>query len=384
LAEDWESGGFGVYVHWPFCAAKCPYCDFNSHVVQEVDHVRWERAFVREIRRAGSLLPGRAVTSVFFGGGTPSLMLPSTVAAVIDAIAEVWSLPADAEVTLEANPTSVESERFRAYRLAGVNRLSMGIQALNDRDLRALGRMHDVAEALVAFDVARGIFGRISFDLIYARQCQTIEAWERELRRALALAIDHLSLYQLTIEPDTRFGELAARNRLRGMPGTDLAAAMYEATQGICAEAGLPAYEVSNHAVPGAECRHNLVYWNYGDYVGVGPGAHGRLTINGERHSTTATRSPLPWLTASEDGADSFSDEPLGPGTQGTELLMMGLRLADGICIDRYEQLSRRRLDRALLMQIEADGLIETSAGRLRATPQGRLVLNAIVEALLP
>ncbi len=340
-AEDWRAGGFGVYVHWPFCAAKCPYCDFNSHVRRGVDQARWRRALVAEIAAAARAAPGRVVDTVFFGGGTPSLMPPETVAAVLAAIAAGWTLAPDAEITLEANPTSVEAGRFRGYRDAGVNRLSMGVQALNDADLRALGRMHDTAEAVRAFAVARGIFPRVSFDLIYARQGQTLADWRAELGRALALAIDHLSLYQLTIEPDTRFGELAARGRLRGLPDAALAADMYLATQEICAAAGLAGYEISNHARPGAESRHNLVYWRYGDYAGIGPGAHARLTDATARWALESLRQPEAWLAAVEtEGSGIAARTQVAPAEQATEMLLMGLRLAEGIDPRRYAALN--------------------------------------------
>ena len=307
MPEDWQAGGFGVYVHWPFCAAKCPYCDFNSHVRRDVDADRWRRALVAEVAAAAHEVPGRVVDTVFFGGGTPSLMPPETVAAVIAAIGEAWTLAPDAEITLEANPTSVEAGRLRGYRDAGVNRLSMGVQALSDADLRALGRMHDVAEAERAFAVARAIFPRVSFDLIYARQGQTLSDWRSELDRALAMAVDHLSLYQLTIEPGTRFGDLAARGRLRGLPDAGAAADMYLATQEACAAAGMAGYEISNHARPGAESRHNLVYWRYGDYAGIGPGAHGRLSQGGVRWATEAVRAPEAWLDAAEAGRSGIA-----------------------------------------------------------------------------
>ena len=340
-AEDWRSGGFAVYIHWPFCLAKCPYCDFNSHVRQTVDADRWRRALVAEVAAAAMTVPGRTVGSIFFGGGTPSLMPPDTVAAVIAAIAEVWTLASDAEITLEANPTSVEAGRFRGYRDAGVNRLSMGVQALNDADLKALGRMHDTAEAVRAFEVARSIFPRVSFDLIYARQGQTLADWRSELDRALAMAIDHLSLYQLTIEPGTRFGDLAARGRLRGMPSPDASQEMYLATEEICGRAGFGTYEISNHARSGAESRHNLVYWRYGDYAGVGPGAHGRLTRGGTRWATEAIRSPEAWLDAVETrGSGLATEAPVSSTDQAIEMLMMGLRLAEGIDPNRYAALA--------------------------------------------
>jgi oxygen-independent coproporphyrinogen-3 oxidase len=379
LPEDWRQGGFGVYVHWPFCAAKCPYCDFNSHVRAGVDQDRWRAALVAEVRSAAAEVPGRTVDSVFFGGGTPSLMPPATVAAVIAAIASAWRLAPGAEVTLEANPTSVEAGRFRAYRDAGVNRLSMGVQALNDPDLRALGRMHTAAEALAAFEVARGVFERVSFDLIYARQGQTLDAWRAELGRALVLAVDHLSLYQLTVEPGTRFGDLAARGRLRGLPGAGLAADMYLATQELCERAGLPAYEVSNHARPGTECRHNLIYWRYGDYAGIGPGAHGRLTREGTRSATAAVREPEAWL----DAAPRAARAPLTGPEQAVEMLMMGLRLREGVKPSRYAALAGRPLDACALAELTALGLLEEADGRIRTTAAGRPVLDSILKSLL-
>lgn len=382
-AEDWRAGGFGVYVHWPFCAAKCPYCDFNSHVRAGVDQARWRKALVDEIAATARVVPGRRVDSIFFGGGTPSLMPPETVAAVIEAIAAGWRLAPDAEVTLEANPTSVEAGRFRGYRDAGVNRLSMGIQALNDPDLRALGRMHDTAEAIGAFEVARGIFARVSFDLIYARQNQGVDAWRAELGRALALAIDHLSLYQLTIEDGTRFGALAARGKLRGLPDAGLAADLFAVTAELCDRAGLPAYEVSNHARPGAESRHNLVYWRYGDYAGVGPGAHGRLSRGGARIATEALRSPDAWLAAAEAADGSTQWTEVEPHDQAAEMLMMGLRLGEGVSLVRYAALAGVPLAADRLADLTALGLVAVAGDRLAATASGRPVLNAVLERLL-
>ncbi|MCL4155215.1 UNVERIFIED_CONTAM: hypothetical protein GTU68_030977, partial [Idotea baltica] len=267
----------GVYIHWPFCQAKCPYCDFNSHVSSNVDQTAWVRAYLSELDRLAELTPNRIVSTVFFGGGTPSLMLPDTVAAIIERVRQNWRCTNDIEVNLEANPTSVEASRFRGFQQAGVNRISMGIQALNDQDLKLLGRLHSVAEAQKAFDIARNIFDRVSFDLIYARQNQSAAEWEAELTQALGMAVDHLSLYQLTIEEGTAFGDRFARGGLRGLPTDDLSADLYELTQSITSDHGFSAYEVSNHAKTGQESRHNLVYWRGGDYVGVGPGAHGRF-----------------------------------------------------------------------------------------------------------
>jgi oxygen-independent coproporphyrinogen-3 oxidase len=380
-AEDWRAGGFGVYVHWPFCAAKCPYCDFNSHVRATIDQDRWRDALVREIAAAAEETPGRVVTSLFLGGGTPSLMPAATVAAVVDAVARHWTLDPQAEITLEANPTSAEADRFRGYRAAGVNRVSMGLQALNDPDLKALGRMHTVAEALAAFDLARATFPRVSFDLIYARQGQSLADWQAELTRAVGLAADHLSLYQLTIEGGTRFGDLAARGRLRGLPDEELAADLYFATQEICEAAGLPAYETSNHAVPGAEGRHNLTYWRAGDYVGVGPGGHGRLTLDGTRWATETHLNPEAWLRAVEtEGTGISLREPIGSTDRALELLLMGLRLTEGIDLRRFQALAGQALDLGALRMLTEEGLIEVDAHRLRVTPKGRPVLNAILE----
>ena len=302
LAEDWQQGGFGLYVHWPFCQAKCPYCDFNSHVSREIDQERWRRAYLAELDRYAAEVPGRVLTSVFFGGGTPSLMDPELVGAILDRVARLWPMANDPEITLEANPTSVEAGRFRGYRDAGVNRVSMGIQALNNADLARLGRLHSVEEALAAFDIARGLFDRVSFDLIYARQGQTLADWRIELQQALSMAVDHLSLYQLTIEPGTAFGDRFARGTLRDLPDDDAGADMYLLTQEMCDAAGLHGYEVSNHAARGAESRHNLVYWRYGDFVGIGPGAHGRLTLDGQRHATIGHHMPEAWLHAVQSG----------------------------------------------------------------------------------
>jgi oxygen-independent coproporphyrinogen-3 oxidase len=383
-AEDWRAGGFGVYIHWPFCAAKCPYCDFNSHVRGTVDHDRWRRAMVAEVARVAALVPNRRVDTVFFGGGTPSLMPPETVAAVIAAIGEGWTFAPGAEITLEANPTSVEAGRFRAYAAAGVNRLSMGVQALRDPDLSALGRLHSVAEARAAFDVARAIFPAVSFDLIYARQGQSLADWRGELTEALAMAVDHLSLYQLTIEPGTRFGALAARGALRGLPDAALAADLYIATQEICGAAGLAGYEVSNHARPGAESRHNLTYWRYGDYAGVGPGAHGRLSFGEARIATETLLQPEGWLAAVEtSGSGEIRREAIDPADQAAEMLMMGLRLAEGVDLARHAVLAGAPIPEKTLDDLASLGLVTVDAGRLRTTAAGRPVLNAILKSII-
>ncbi len=376
--------GFGVYVHWPFCAAKCPYCDFNSHVRHDPpDQARFAAAFAREIAVLAERAPGRKVTSIFIGGGTPSLMQPATVGAILDAVAAHWPVAPDVEVTMEANPSSVEAERFRGYRAAGVNRLSLGVQALNDRDLKFLGRLHDSAQALQAIAIARATFPRLSFDLIYARPGQTPAAWEAELAQALTLAADHLSLYQLTIEPGTPFFALHEAGKL-AVPDDDAGAELYGVTQAVCDAAGLPAYEISNHAVPGGECRHNLVYWRYGEYAGVGPGAHGRLRQADGRHALAAERAPEVWLEKVEAWGDGIVvDDLLTSEEEGDEMLLMGLRLAEGIDLDRYCRLAGRVLDPARLSDLIANGMVErTDGGFLRATRAGFYVLDAVVADL--
>ncbi|MBW3241984.1 radical SAM family heme chaperone HemW [Epibacterium sp. DP7N7-1] len=381
--DDWRNGGFGLYVHWPFCQAKCPYCDFNSHVVSQIDQSAWVTAYQFELRRVSELLPDRLLNSIFFGGGTPSLMHPDTVAAVIEAARENWTFANDIEISLEANPGSVEAGRFAGYRDAGVNRISMGIQALNDDDLRRLGRIHTVDEARTAFDVARSCFDRVSFDLIYARQGQTLDAWKAELSEALSMAIDHLSLYQLTIEDGTAFGDRYARGKLRDLPTDDNAADMYLATQDICDAYGLPGYEISNHARPGAESRHNQIYWRYGDYVGVGPGAHGRITLNGQRYATEAPRAPGAWLDAVKKGQGLLPFEILKPEDQVVEHMMMGMRLFEGLDLERHETLAGKPLSVKKIQELTDWGMIVVDGARLRATSQGRAVLNAVLRELL-
>ncbi|MGF6861375.1 putative oxygen-independent coproporphyrinogen III oxidase [Rhodobacteraceae bacterium MBR-64] len=381
--EDWRSGGFGLYVHWPFCQAKCPYCDFNSHVAAAVDQGRWQRAYLAEIDRIGAEVPGRILDTIFFGGGTPSLMKPEVVAAIIERARATWPTANELEVTLEANPTSVEAGRFCGYRQAGVNRVSIGVQAFNDVDLQRLGRMHSVAEAMGAIDLARDVFERVSFDLIYARQDQSLADWRAELGRALLVAGDHLSMYQLTIEDGTAFGARLARGGLAGLPGEDLAADMFEVTQEMTAAAGLPAYEVSNHAVEGSESRHNLIYWRCGDYAGIGPGAHGRLTRGGERVATETYLAPGKWLERVEGtGSGEAPRAILSGAAQAGEYLMMGLRLSEGVNLDRFCRLNGANLSG--VEELAALGLIEIGAGRLRATSRGRLVLNQVIGALLP
>jgi putative oxygen-independent coproporphyrinogen III oxidase len=375
--------GFAVYVHWPFCLAKCPYCDFNSHVrASAPDEARFVSAFAREIAHRAALTPGRKVRSVFFGGGTPSLMAPKTVGAILDTIAKHWRMEPNAEITLEANPTSVEAGRFRGYQGAGVNRVSIGVQALNDADLRALGRKHSVAEAIAALETAKAIFPRLSFDLIYARVGQTEKAWREELERAMKLATEHVSLYQLTIEPDTIFERLWKAGKL-AIPDDDLARDLFDATQEIAGKHGFPAYETSNHARPGAESRHNLVYWRYGDYVGVGPGAHGRIVSGARRRAQATEKHPEMWLGQVEiEGHGLIADDPLSPEEQSDEFLLMGLRLTEGVDVHRYEALSGRRLSLSQIQSLAADGFITESGGRIRVTPMGAPLLDTIVADL--
>jgi putative oxygen-independent coproporphyrinogen III oxidase len=384
IAEGDGAAGFGLYVHWPFCTSKCPYCDFNSHVAAgRVDQERWARAFEAEIARLGAETGPRVLGSVFFGGGTPSLMAPEVVERVLRAARAAWPFANDIEVTLEANPTSVEAGRFAGYAGAGVNRVSLGVQALRDGDLRRLGRMHDAAQARAAFDVARGLFDRVSFDLILARQDQTPADWRAELGEALTMAVDHLSLYQLTIEEGTVFGARHAAGQLRGLPDEDRAADLWEVTQELTEAAGLPGYEVSNHARPGAESRHNLIYWRCGDYAGIGPGAHGRLTLDGQRWATEAPRDPAAWLAAVEGrGRGEGPREALGREAQRAELLLMGLRLREGVALDRLGRLGMAEIA-ARIAGLEEIGLVATGGGRLRATEAGRPVLNGVLRHIL-
>jgi oxygen-independent coproporphyrinogen-3 oxidase len=379
------SDTIALYVHWPFCVSKCPYCDFNSHVRDAVDHARWRAALVAEIAHWARATRGRTVASIFFGGGTPSLMEPATVAAAIDEAARCWSFAPDVEITLEANPNSADASRFAAYRAAGVNRVSLGVQALDDEALRALGRAHGAREARAAIDAAAANFARYSFDLIYARPGQTVDAWRGELERALALAGDHLSLYQLTIEKGTPFFAAHRKGELK-IPHEDDAAALYDATQEILEARGLPAYEISNHARPGRESRHNLAYWRSDDYAGIGPGAHGRLTVDGTSYAVANRRVPEVWLEAVErDGHAAEERRALTPDERRDEVAMMGLRIAEGLPRDRFRARTGREIedvfDPARIARL-SEFLILDEVG-LRATPAGRLRLNAVLAALL-
>ncbi|TYB77737.1 radical SAM family heme chaperone HemW [Maritimibacter fusiformis] len=385
MPDDWRFGGFGLYVHWPFCAAKCPYCDFNSHVSAKIEMEDWRAAYKREIARYASETGPRVLNSVYFGGGTPSLMAPEIVETVIETAAKHWTFANDIEITLEANPTSVEAGKFADFRHAGVSRVSLGVQALNDADLRRLGRLHDVATAMTALETARNAFDRVSFDLIYARQDQSLSDWRQELTTALGFSPEHLSLYQLTIESGTAFGDRFRRGKLPGLPDEDLAADMFILTQDICDAAGLPAYEVSNHAVPGQESRHNLIYWHGGDYVGIGPGAHGRLTLDGQRHATTTELSPGKWLSqVSRTGTGELEREALRPRDHAGEYLMMSLRTTEGLDMKRYRDIAGKPINMFDINDLENLGLLQSSGDRLQATRDGRAVLNAIITRLLP
>ncbi len=373
--------GFGIYVHWPYCAQKCPYCDFNSHVRERYSDARWSDGILRELAFVAGLQTERPpVASVFFGGGTPSLMSGRAVARVLDGIAVLWSIDENVEITLEANPNSVEQDRFRDYRAAGVNRVSIGVQALDEPALKALGRLHGVEEAKSAVRLAQSIFPRSSFDLIYARPHQTQDAWKAELSEALAFGTEHLSLYQLTIEPGTAYATLARQGKLT-VPDEDSAAEFYDMTEDICAASGLRSYEVSNYAKPGAESRHNLVYWRYGDYAGVGPGAHGRLTLDGRRMASEAERLPEKWLAAVEARGTSITLADVSDDA-ARENLLMGLRLAEGIDLGSYRERWGVAPSPSQIEELGEAGLIAIDGGRLRATARGRLVLNAVIAQL--
>jgi oxygen-independent coproporphyrinogen-3 oxidase len=376
--------GFGIYVHWPFCAAKCPYCDFNSHVRIEFDETLWSRAIVQELEwvaaQQGSNRP--VVESIFFGGGTPSLMTGVAAARVIDAVGGLWRMMPNAEITLESNPASAEAARFRDYRAAGVNRVSLGVQALNDVDLKFLGRLHNVADAKAALAMAMGVFDRVSLDLIYARPRQTVAEWRAELAEALTFGTEHLSLYQLTIEPGTPFAILAREGKL-AVPEEDIAAALYETTQELTEAAGRPAYEISNHAVPGAESRHNLIYWRYGAYAGVGPGAHGRLDLAGKRFATSCERLPERWRDlVSRAGHGMIEMQEIAQADAAHEHLLMNMRLAEGLDVAGYETRWAAPLDRRRIAGLENEGLVRFANEKLFATPRGRLVLNSVIAAL--
>lgn len=378
---------FGIYVHWPFCAAKCPYCDFNSHVRDTIDHAAWRDAYIREINHYATLTPGRTVTSIFFGGGTPSLMEPETVKVVIDQIKKSWPCDPKMEITLEANPTSVEAAKFKGFREAGVNRVSIGVQSLRDEDLSFLGRKHNRSEALKAIDLAKENFERFSFDLMYARPKQTVNNWVQELEEAVQLSVGHLSLYQLTIEEGTPFHTQHARGDFM-MPPEDLGGEFYEITQEVLGAAGLPAYEISNHARTGQESLHNLTYWRYTDYVGIGPGAHGRLTLEDGKVATRGHRAPEIWMArVLESGHGSHDHEAVTPEQRWMESLMMGMRLREGVPFARLEQESGKSIDQILdprkLKALSEEGLITLSGHDLKPTLAGMQRLNGLLGYLL-
>ncbi len=384
VMDDWRHGGFGLYLHWPYCQSKCPYCDFNSHVATRIDQGRWLAAYLSEIDRIGRLTEGRVLNSVFFGGGTPSLMEPELVQGILDRVRATWTMANDLEVTLEANPGSVEMARFSGYAAAGVNRISIGIQALDDESLKRLGRLHSVDEAHRAIGIAQSTFDRVSIDLIYARQNQSLAAWREELLRALEFGTDHLSLYQLTIEDGTVFAQRHAKNKLRGLPAEDLAVDLFELTQEICEAAGMPAYEVSNHAQAGAESRHNLIYWRMGDYAGVGPGAHGRLSLSGERLATAAERQPVRWLDLVEaQNGFATTVQPLLGEERAVEYLMMSMRLREGSSLARFRDLAGTDLPAAALVDMQNLGFLLRDGDRIHTTKTGVLMLNGVLRALL-
>ena len=384
LSEDWKNGGFGIYIHWPFCAAKCPYCDFNSHVRNNIDQKQWLRSYLSEINRVSKITSSRVLDSVFFGGGTPSLIEPWVINDILNEIQKHWTTKDNFEVTLEANPGSVDAKNFKAYKSAGVNRISMGIQSLNEKDLKALGRTHTVREALSAFEIAKQNFTAVSFDLIYARQNQKLTQWEVELSQALDLGATHMSLYQLTIEQNTAFGDRYNRGLLKGLPSDDISAELYDITSDLCEDRGFSAYEVSNYAQEGSESVHNLVYWRYGDYIGIGPGAHGRLTVDGKRYATETFLSPEEWLTKvdNQGSGESFLSE-LSQEQQAAEMAMMGLRLNEGINFKRFENLSGSSFSEEKLSFLKSIQLIEQKKGNIIATFSGRKVLNSVLAELL-
>jgi putative oxygen-independent coproporphyrinogen III oxidase len=383
MAAEKATPAFGIYVHWPFCKAKCPYCDFNSHVRhQPVDALGFADAISQELTWMAERTPGRTVTSIFFGGGTPSLMPPKAVAKVLETIESLWSMSPDAEITLEANPTSVEAENFRGYRSAGVNRVSVGVQSLVESDLKALGRQHTPDEALQAFRLAAKIFPRVSFDMIYARPKQSLASWREELSRALAEQQGHMSLYQLTIEPETRYHDLHAAGSLV-IPEDDLAVDLYDLTQELTDKAGLPNYEISNHAAAGHESQHNLLYWRYGEYVGAGPGAHGRLVEGSTTIGTATEKHPETWRQlVQSQGHGVVQQESIDPMAQAREMLLMGLRVAEGIDLNRYERLAGQAMSNDRISALQNLGLLSHNGTSLKATLAGRRVLNAIIAEL--
>ena len=382
MSDDWRHGGFGLYIHWPFCEAKCPYCDFNSYVSPNVETDVWEIALMSELDRHAELMHGRLLNSIFFGGGTPSLMPPALIGRLISRALQHWTPANDIEITLEANPSSVEAARFAGFRAAGVNRVSVGIQALNNPDLKRLGRLHSVDEAITALKIANLNFDRVSFDLIYARQDQSLTQWRSELSAAIDLSNGHLSLYQLTIEPGTAFGYRAEAGRLEGLPNEDLAADMFDLTNETCVAAGLEPYEISNYSCSGLESIHNIIYWRGGDYIGIGPGAHGRLTLSGKRLATQTALAPSAWLDrVSLNSSGTVKSEPLSKTDHANELIMMGLRMGEGISRSRIQAVSGQAIH--IPEHLVDLGFVEVSGDWVQATKAGRPLLNQLVQALM-
>ncbi|MCY4316211.1 MAG: radical SAM family heme chaperone HemW [Roseovarius sp.] len=383
MSDIYASNGIGLYVHWPFCEAKCPYCDFNSHVRSQISQRRWLKAYLSEIDRLAYQMPKRVLNTVFFGGGTPSLMDPDIVGSIIEHAKGKWTTADNIEVTLEANPGSVEAGRFSAYASDGVNRISLGIQALRDADLRRLGRIHSVEDSFLAIGMAKKFFGRINLDFIYARQNQSTEEWRRELGEIVSIGTDHLSLYQLTIEPGTPFWKRHQIGKLENLPNDDQGATMFDVTRELCDSAGYSAYEISNHAMPESECRHNLVYWRYLDYIGIGPGAHGRITLDGNRYGTESHSMPEKWLRQVEAGSGYSRVDKLSSSEQACEYLLMTMRTASGADLEKYAGLSGERISLNTLKNLRELDLIDIKGNRVFATRKGQLLLNSVILELL-
>ena len=380
---DWRNSGFGIYLHWPYCESKCPYCDFNSYVEKNVDWHEWEKSFLSQLGFYYQETANRRVTSVFFGGGTPSLMKPKLVSNIIDQISKLWGFEDAVEITLEANPSSVEFRKFAEFKAAGINRVSIGVQALNNKDLKKLGRLHSVNDALNAIMIGKNTFDKVSFDLIYARQDQKLPDWELELKKALSLDPDHISLYQLTIEPNTPFGNLWEKGKLSGLTDENLGGDLYHLTNNLCHNAGLSPYEISNYSRKNHESVHNKIYWNYGDYLGVGPGAHGRLTTQSGRFATQNYYSPIKWQKNAQNNTGESVRTFINEKDQADEMAMMGLRLSSGFSIDRYFHLSGKKLNEKTLDYLINDNLITVENNFLKATDQGKVVLNSLILNIL-
>ena len=380
---DWKNSGFGIYLHWPYCESKCPYCDFNSYVEKNVNWYEWELSFLSQLGFYYQETGDRRVNSIFFGGGTPSLMNPKLVSNIINHISNLWGFEDTVEITLEANPSSVESRRFAEFKAAGINRVSIGVQALNNIDLKKLGRLHSVQDALNAIEIGKDTFDRVSFDLIYARQDQKLQDWELELKKALTLEPDHLSLYQLTIEPNTTFGNLKEKGKLSGLPDENLGGDLYHLTNNLCYKFGLNPYEVSNYSRKNHESIHNKIYWNYGDYLGVGPGAHGRITTQKGRFATQNYYSPIKWQKNALNNAGESIRTLINGKDQADEMAMMGLRLNSGFSKERYFRLSGKKLNEKTLTFLISDNLITVENNFVKATDQGRVVLNSLILNIL-